>query len=111
MTDYGLTAIEVPGPRHHKSATFGALLEAPALSCGAIALAPALIEHAITHVWGTAPDYSAGTTLRQFQELVQHRDYPDLYRQALALGGDMDRVPELASDIVRILAADTQLTR
>ncbi len=111
MTDYGFATIEVPGPGHHKIAAFGALLEAPTLSCGAIALAPALIEHAITHVWGTAPDHSAGTTLGQFQELVQHRHYPDLYRRALALGADMDRVPELAEDILHALTADTQLTR
>ncbi|KDN85697.1 hypothetical protein [Kitasatospora cheerisanensis] len=111
MTTHGFAMIEIPGPDHHKITILDAILDAPTLSCGRIALAPALIEHAITYVWGTAPDHSAGTTLRQFQELIQHRYYPDLYRQALVLEADMDRVPELAETIRHALAADTQLTR
>ncbi|MGW4691040.1 hypothetical protein ACWEO1_01470 [Kitasatospora cineracea] len=103
---------EIRGPAHHLPAVMESINSMTALfPTEVVAGAFGMVEHAISVAWATRPDAFLSLTFTQFHQLVRDRYYADLYRRALRLGADFDRIGDLASGIAPALLSDPQLTR
>ncbi|MCX4749273.1 hypothetical protein OG455_27835 [Kitasatospora sp. NBC_01287] len=109
MTIAGI--IEIRGPEHHKLTILEAITSTENIGPGTIAVAFGMVEHAITTAWALRPDTYRALAFRQFHDVVRDRYYADLYRCALDLRADMDKVATLAGDVTFALVSDPQLNR
>ncbi|MDY0811408.1 hypothetical protein [Kitasatospora purpeofusca] len=107
--DLSVGIAEIRGPEHHLFAILDAIDSADCISAGLVSNGFCMVEHAISVGWGIRPDSFGALTFRQFHDLVRDRYYADLYRHALAIRADYERIGEVVADIAVALLNDPQL--
>ncbi|MFE2346169.1 hypothetical protein [Kitasatospora cineracea] len=102
------SADDLPIPAHHRPEV-DTFISSRSLCETRTEIAHGLVEHAITVAWARrAPAWST-LDLGHFHQVAQHFAYPELFRQAVSIGG-IEHIEHLAAQVQAGLDANYLLT-